>query len=147
MAASLLELNEVQKDYRIRRFGRIIRSSNALNKLSFNVKKGQIFGFLGPNGAGKTTTIKCITGILKCDSGTISIDGKDIEVYQALSRQTIAFSTAGLPVLNVPAGLVEGKLPVGVQLIGRPFDEETLFKIARKYELHYKITELFTPLT
>jgi len=81
------------------------------------------------------------------DQKSVDIDGKDVEVYQALSRQTIAFSTAGLPVLNVPAGLVEGKLPVGVQLIGRPFDEETLFKIARKYELHYKITELFTPLT
>jgi aspartyl-tRNA(Asn)/glutamyl-tRNA(Gln) amidotransferase subunit A len=81
------------------------------------------------------------------DQKSVDIDGKDVEVYQALSRQTIAFSTAGLPVLNVPAGLVEGKLPVGVQLIGRPFDEETLFKIARKYELHYKITELFTPFT
>ena len=57
MTANLLELNEVHKDYRIRRFGRVIRTSNALNKLSFNVEKGQIFGFLGPNGAGKTTTI------------------------------------------------------------------------------------------
>ena len=91
MAASLLELNEVQKDYRIRRFGRIIRSSNALNKLSFNVKKGQIFGFLGPNGAGKTTTIKCITGILKCDSGTISIDGKDIENNDFENKNKIGF--------------------------------------------------------
>jgi ABC-2 type transport system ATP-binding protein len=91
MAASLLELNEVQKDYRIRRFGRVIRSSNALNKLSFSVEKGQIFGFLGPNGAGKTTTIKCITGILKCDSGTISIDGKNIENNDFENKNKIGF--------------------------------------------------------
>jgi len=91
MAASLLELNEVQKDYRIRRFGRVVRSSNALNKLSFNVEKGQIFGFLGPNGAGKTTTIKCITGILKCDSGTISIDGKNIENNDFENKNKIGF--------------------------------------------------------
>jgi len=91
MAASLLELNEVQKDYRIRRFGRVIRTSNALNKLSFNVEKGQIFGFLGPNGAGKTTTIKCITGILKCDSGTISIDGKNIENNDFVNKNKIGF--------------------------------------------------------
>ena len=79
MAATLLELKEVQKDYNIRQYGRVIRTYNALNKLSFKVKKGQIFGFLGPNGAGKTTTIKCITGILRCDKGTIFIDGKNIE--------------------------------------------------------------------
>jgi ABC-2 type transport system ATP-binding protein len=91
MAASLLELNEVQKDYRIRRFGRVVRSSNALNKLSFNVEKGQIFGFLGPNGAGKTTTIKCITGILKCDSGTITIDGKNIENNDFENKNKIGF--------------------------------------------------------
>jgi len=91
MATTLLELKEVQKDYRIRRFGRVIRTSNALNKLSFNVEKGQIFGFLGPNGAGKTTTIKCITGILKCDSGTISIDGKNIENNDFENKNKIGF--------------------------------------------------------
>ena len=91
MATTLLELNEVQKDYRIRRFGRVIRTSNALNKLSFNVEKGQIFGFLGPNGAGKTTTIKCITGILKCDSGTISIYGKNIENNDFENKNKIGF--------------------------------------------------------
>ena len=91
MATNLLELKEVQKDYRIRRFGRVIRTSNALNKLSFNVEKGQIFGFLGPNGAGKTTTIKCITGILKCDSGTISIDGKNIENNDFENKNKIGF--------------------------------------------------------
>ena len=91
MAASLLELNEVQKDYRIRRFGRVIRSSNALNKLSFSVEKGQIFGFLGPNGAGKTTAIKCITGILKCNDGTIYIDGKNIENNGFENKNKIGF--------------------------------------------------------
>ena len=91
MATTLLELKKVQKDYRIRRFGRVIRTSNALNKLSFNVEKGQIFGFLGPNGAGKTTTIKCITGILKCDSGTISIDGKNIENNDFENKNKIGF--------------------------------------------------------
>ena len=91
MTANLLELNDVHKDYRIRRFGRVIRTSNALNKLSFNVEKGQIFGFLGPNGAGKTTTIKCITGILNCDNGTIYIDGKNIENNGFESKNKIGF--------------------------------------------------------
>ena len=91
MAATLLELKEVQKDYHIRQYGRVIRTYNALNKLSFKVKKGQIFGFLGPNGAGKTTTIKCITGILKCDKGTIFIDGKNIENNDFENKNKIGF--------------------------------------------------------
>ena len=91
MTASLLELNEVKKDYHIRRYGRVIRTSNALNKLTFNVEKGQIFGFLGPNGAGKTTTIKCITGILNCDNGTIYIDGKNIENNGFENKNKIGF--------------------------------------------------------
>ena len=91
MAASLLELNEVRKDYRIRKYGRVVKTYNALNNLSFKVEKGQIFGFLGPNGAGKTTTIKCITGILKCDEGSITIDGEDIEYNDFENKNKIGF--------------------------------------------------------
>ena len=91
MAATLLELNKVQKDYRMRSYGRVIRTHKALDNLTFKVKKGQIFGFLGPNGAGKTTTIKCITGILRCDSGTILIDGKNIEQNDFENKNKIGF--------------------------------------------------------
>lgn len=91
MANSLLELDEVQKDYRIRSFGRVIRTTKALNKLSFKVAKGQIFGFLGPNGAGKTTAIKCITGILKSDAGTIRIEGENIENNSFENKNKIGF--------------------------------------------------------
>ena len=88
---SLLELNEVQKDYRIRSFGRVIRTTKALDKLSLKVEKGQIFGFLGPNGAGKTTTIKCITGILQSDAGSIKIEGENIEDNSFVNKNKIGF--------------------------------------------------------
>ena len=91
MANSLLELDEVQKDYRIRSFGRVIRTTKALDKLSLKVEKGQIFGFLGPNGAGKTTTIKCITGILKIDAGSIRIEGESIENNSFENKNKIGF--------------------------------------------------------
>jgi ABC-2 type transport system ATP-binding protein len=54
-----------------KRFGDI----TAVNDVSFQIRKGEIFGLLGPNGAGKTTTINMMVGILKPDSGTIELEG------------------------------------------------------------------------
>lgn len=50
----------------------------AVQDVSFDVQKGEIFGFLGPNGAGKTTTVRMLTGILTPDSGCVAIDGLDL---------------------------------------------------------------------
>lgn len=52
-------------------------SLTAVNHLSFEVKKGEIFGLLGHNGAGKTTSIECILGVKKADRGAALIFGKD----------------------------------------------------------------------
>lgn len=50
----------------------------AVDNISFNVKKGEIFGFLGPNGAGKSTTIRMLCGILEPTSGSGTVAGLDI---------------------------------------------------------------------
>jgi ABC-2 type transport system ATP-binding protein len=47
----------------------------AVGGISFDVRKGEIFGFLGPNGAGKTTTIRCLMDLLRPDAGTVTIFG------------------------------------------------------------------------
>src|ERR1700746_4010518 len=49
----------------------------AVQDVTFNVKKGEIFAFLGPNGAGKSTTIKMLTTLLSPTSGAVEIDGLD----------------------------------------------------------------------
>lgn len=51
----------------------------AVDNLSFEVKKGEIFGMLGVNGAGKTTTFRMIMGLLDITSGKITLDGKNID--------------------------------------------------------------------
>lgn len=53
-------------------------SKHAVNGVSFSVKRGDILGFLGPNGAGKSTTMKMITGFLRPDAGTATVDGVDV---------------------------------------------------------------------
>lgn len=51
----------------------------AVDDISFDVKKGEIFGILGPNGAGKTTTLEMMETLRPIDAGTIKIDGVDVE--------------------------------------------------------------------
>tara|TARA_B100002019_G_C21224902_1_gene576832 strand:- start:264 stop:1145 length:882 start_codon:yes stop_codon:yes gene_type:complete len=50
----------------------------AVDNISLEVQKGDIYGFLGPNGAGKTTSIRMIMGIIKPDNGSIKLNGSDI---------------------------------------------------------------------
>ena len=54
----------------------------AVDNISFNVEKAEIFGFLGPNGAGKSTTIKMLTTLLHPTSGEIEIDGINPRLHQ-----------------------------------------------------------------
>ena len=75
----------------------------------------------------------------------VNIEGKTMEVYLSLSRLTTVFNITDLPALNIPAGLYDSKLPVGVQLVGRPFDEARILKIAYAYEQHYNLAEQFIP--
>jgi ABC-2 type transport system ATP-binding protein len=67
------------------------KSQTAVNAVSFNIRRGEIFGFLGPNGAGKTTTIKAILGLIRFDSGHISINGKNSVSEGKIARQWIGY--------------------------------------------------------
>ena len=51
---------------------------SALKDLDVTVAEGQIMGLIGPNGSGKTTTINLVTGLLKADTGTVHMNGKDL---------------------------------------------------------------------
>lgn len=55
-------------------FNRKYRYINAIDDISFSIKKGEIVGYIGPNGAGKSTTIKILSGILTPDSGSVKIN-------------------------------------------------------------------------
>ena len=58
----------------VKRFGHF----TAVDRISFSVKKGEIFGFLGPNGAGKSTTIRMLCGIITPTEGRGTVAGFDI---------------------------------------------------------------------
>ncbi|ABR30987.1 ABC transporter ATP-binding protein [Thermosipho melanesiensis] len=62
----MITVKELEKSY---------KTKKAVDKVSFEVDKGEIFALLGPNGAGKTTTLKCILKLKKMDNGTITLNG------------------------------------------------------------------------
>jgi len=69
MSEVILEVKELKKSY---------DNKVGVNGISFEVKKGEIFGILGPNGAGKTTTLEMIETIREIDGGQVKLDGIDV---------------------------------------------------------------------
>jgi ABC-2 type transport system ATP-binding protein len=75
---SLLQTHDLSK-----RFGEI----QAVDRVSFEVGPGEIYGLLGPNGAGKTTTISLVCGLLRPDSGTVFVNGSNFWSDPRAARQ------------------------------------------------------------
>lgn len=77
---------------------------NAVQQVSFDVRKGEIFGLLGPNGAGKTSTLSAIEGLLKPQAGIITVDGHDAKSKPLHARASLGVqlqSTSFQPELYV----------------------------------------------
>jgi len=65
----------------------------AVDKLSLQVKEGEVFGFLGPNGAGKTTTVRMLTALIKPTSGTATVNGSILGKQNQAIRQNVGILT------------------------------------------------------
>ena len=78
-------MNIIEVEELTRNFGKL----TAVNKVSFQVSEGEIFGFLGPNGAGKTTTINMLCTLLKPTSGKAMLCGHDVLTQRNQVRHCI----------------------------------------------------------
>jgi ABC-2 type transport system ATP-binding protein len=63
----------------------------AVDHISFEVRRGEVFGLLGPNGAGKTTTFRMLCGLLPATSGTLRVAGADLRHSRASARERIGY--------------------------------------------------------
>lgn len=89
-----IEVKDLRREYVTRSyFGRTSRVTEALAGITFDVKKGELFGLIGPNGAGKTTTIKILTTLLTPTSGSAFVLGSDVrkKIYEIRKRIGIVF--------------------------------------------------------
>ena len=66
-------------------------SFTAVNGISLEVPRGELFGFLGPNGAGKTTTLRMIAGILRPTSGSVHVGGIDIVANPMAAKSALGY--------------------------------------------------------
>jgi ABC-2 type transport system ATP-binding protein len=71
----------------VRRFGKFL----AVDRVSFDVIRGEIFGLLGPNGAGKTTTFRMLCGLLPASAGSLKVAGVDVRQARASARQHLGY--------------------------------------------------------
>ncbi|MCI5518507.1 MAG: ABC transporter ATP-binding protein [Treponema sp.] len=94
----------------------------AVNDVSFSIPTGQIVGLLGPNGAGKTTTMRMITGFLAPSSGTITIDGINIEENPVAGKRKIGYMPESAPLYGDM--IVEDYLKYIAQMQGVNPDEK-----------------------
>ena len=85
---SMVEIKDLRKE-----FGPIL----AVDGVSFTLGEGEVIGFLGPNGAGKSTTMKMITGFLTPTSGTVRINGFDIQEQPLEAKRRIGYLPEGAP--------------------------------------------------
>lgn len=76
----MIEVTDLRKSYGGR---------PAVDRVSFTVEEGEIFGVLGPNGAGKTTTVECVEGLRVPDAGRVRVTGLDPVTEHAATRQVL----------------------------------------------------------
>jgi len=85
---SSIEVRSVTKNF---------QGSRVLDRISFSVEKGEVFGFLGPNGAGKTTTLRILLGLLRPDSGEALVLGESLDTADAARKRVgVLFENNGL---------------------------------------------------
>lgn len=122
---SVIEVKHVTKDY---------GQGRGIFDVSFEIKKGEVFGFLGPNGAGKTTTIRHLMGFIQPDEGELYINGKDTWKSTALIKHDVGY---------LPGELAFPDYMTGDQFIEFMAEERHMSDMSRTEELK-KLFELDT---
>lgn len=109
MSETILKVNGLEKVY---------GSKKVVKGISFEVKKGEVFGILGPNGAGKTTTLEMIEALRPIDGGSATIDGIDVADNPYKIRQIIGVQP------QAPAFQDKTKLTELIELFAAAYGEK-----------------------
>ena len=112
-SSAILQLKEVSKS-----FGPV----NVIDRVSINVRPGQVHALLGENGAGKSTLIKMMSGVYQPDSGAIIIDGKQTHLPTSKAAEDLGIATIHqelnlVPTMTVAENVMLGRFPTHYGLV------------------------------
>ena len=129
MSSIAIEINNLNKQY---------RNTLAVKNINFKINKGAIIGLLGPNGCGKSTTIGMMLGLIKPTSGTVVINGQNIENNRTSLLEKMNFIS---PYVELPKKLtVEENLKVYGRLYGVKNLKDKIYNLMKKLNLTQFIT-------
>ena len=129
MSSLAIEINNLSKQY---------RNTLAVKNINFKINKGAIIGLLGPNGCGKSTTIGMMLGLIKPTSGTVVINGQNIENNRTSLLEKMNFIS---PYVELPKKLtVEENLKVYGRLYGVKNLKDKIYNLMKKLNLTQFIT-------
>ena len=129
MNSLAIEINNLSKQY---------RNTLAVKNINFKINKGAIIGLLGPNGCGKSTTIGMMLGLIKPTSGTVVINGQNIENNRTSLLEKMNFIS---PYAELPKKLtVEENLKVYGRLYGVKNLKDKIYNLMKKLNLTQFIT-------
>ncbi len=131
----MLKIDKVSKSY-----GK--SSLKAVDAVSFEVARGEIYGFLGPNGAGKTTMIKMIVGLLRPDEGTIFADGIDVWKSPIEGKRILSYVPDNPQIYTKLKGIEYLNFIVDVYGVGDRERKERIEKYASMFEMDRVLDEI-----
>lgn len=104
---NIVEMNDIEK-----RFGKVI----ALSRANLSIRENEIMGLVGDNGAGKSTLVKCLVGVHSPDSGTIKINGEEVQIQNPKDASNHRIATvyqdlALVDQLSVSSNVFLGQMP------------------------------------
>ena len=131
----MLKISQVSKAYQK---GKV----KAVDDLTLHVKPGEIFGFLGPNGAGKTTTIKMVVGLLRPDTGTITVQGHDCVKNSLVAKSNIGYVPDNPDLYDKLTGIEYVNFIADVYKIDSATRQKRLGRLLEMFELRSAIGDL-----
>ncbi len=131
----MLKIDKVSKSY-----GK--SNLKAVDAVSFEVARGEIYGFLGPNGAGKTTMIKMIVGLLRPDEGTIFADGIDVWKSPIEGKRILSYVPDNPQIYTKLKGIEYLNFIADVYGVGDKERKERIEKYASMFEMDRVLDEI-----